>query len=479
MGSHAPVSLPNHDLRVLHNDQNAELDPGSIGNGSVGAITTASVANGQAKRSDLTDLRIHSTPRSDRDSSTDDLEIHSITGSIIKKENIICNGDKYIKINETATNHENDDAVTVNKSPETLNGIVITIECDPSEPTTDQSDSTADMVSRLSGQSDQGHGHLYSPLTRTSDPEGRGERLSSISSRMVLVAQASTDPAMDGLTNQGEEPHKQKTLSLRRVKGSFNHLDLEKLYKSYTVRNKHPLVVVYLTVLSLASLIFLGKAVFVDKPRASVESVGQIVTLCGSFLYFVTLLTLVLGPSRATTFFAHPKCISLAIVVGSTVIINLYFGFSKAREPTADVPPLFYCIVVSYMVLPLSRKWTLIYGGSTTLLHVAMAAALSSSTDELGLQMVCTFLVLACANLVGLGHKFLSDVVHRRAFLEARNSVESMLKLEKEKQQQDELLVSCIPSNFVKEIKRDLQDNMREPRPSLFHDLYVERYDNV
>ncbi|GFS25532.1 adenylate cyclase [Elysia marginata] len=135
--------------------------------------------------------------------------------------------------------------------------------------------------------------------------------------------------------------------------------------------------------------------------------------------------------------------------------------------------------VVSYMVLPLSRKWTLIYGGSSTLLHVAMVAALANRNDELGLQMMCTFLVLACANLVGLAHKFLSDVVHRRAFLEARNSVESMLKLEKEKQQQDELLVSCIPSNFVKEIKRDLQDNMREPRPSLFHDLYVERYDNV
>ncbi|CAG5124789.1 unnamed protein product, partial [Candidula unifasciata] len=210
----------------------------------------------------------------------------------------------------------------------------------------------------------------------------------------------------------------------------------------------------------------------------SLEWTGQVIAVSISFIYFTTVLLIIII-ARHTTFLSHPTILGLCIFCGTTTIINVYFGFSASRTPTSDVPFLFYTIVVSFMVLPLSRKWLLIVSSITVLLHLVTAATLSDHHYELGLQLVCTFLVLGCASVVGLGHKFLSDIAHRTAFLEARNSVDSMLKLEKEKQQQDELLVSCIPSNLVAEIKRDLQENMREPRPTLFHDLYVQRYDNV
>ena len=38
--------------------------------------------------------------------------------------------------------------------------------------------------------------------------------------------------------------------------------------------------------------------------------------------------------------------------------------------------------------------------------------------------------------MYGLTHKYFSEMTHRRTFLGARNSVESMVKLEKEKKQQ-------------------------------------------
>jgi hypothetical protein len=44
---------------------------------------------------------------------------------------------------------------------------------------------------------------------------------------------------------------------------------------------------------------------------------------------------------------------------------------------------------------------------------------------------------------------------------------------------QEDLLVSCIPTSLVNEMKKDLQQNMRQPKLSLFHDLYVQHHSNV
>lgn len=46
------------------------------------------------------------------------------------------------------------------------------------------------------------------------------------------------------------------------------------------------------------------------------------------------------------------------------------------------------------------------------------------------------FVILVCANISGMYHKYLTDLTHRRTFLEARNYIQSMFKLEREKKQQ-------------------------------------------
>ncbi|KAH9515762.1 Adenylate cyclase type 2 [Bulinus truncatus] len=324
---------------------------------------------------------------------------------------------------------------------------------------------------------DPGHGESppLTPAVQRGQYAAHDERLSSISSQLALFVDSnSAEP------RSSAEINKEKTLSLKRVKGSFNDLDLEKLYKDYTVRSKYPLVVMYIAVLVLVALVLLFLTAM--QIRADYKSIGRVVVLCITFCIFTSLLFIILRfPHKSFT--RRPTQVALFTVVVSTVSINLYYAFGfDERTPTSDIPALFYTVVVSYMVLPLSRKWMVISGAVVTLLHLLTAGPMSKQNEknsDIPLQLFCTTLTLVCANVLGLSHRFLSEIVHRRAFLEARNSVDSMLKLEKEKQQQDELLVSCIPSNLITEIKRDLQENMREPRPTIFHDLYVERYDNV
>ncbi|XP_055891517.1 adenylate cyclase type 2-like [Biomphalaria glabrata] len=302
------------------------------------------------------------------------------------------------------------------------------------------------------------------------------ERLSSISSQLALFRDSSAEPS------SSDPNSKEKTLSLKRVKGSFNDLDLEKLYKDYTVRSKFPLVVMYLAVLTFATLVLL--LLTASQIEKEAKSIGRLVILCLTLILFISLLIVILR-FRQKSFISQPTRLAFTIVAVTTLSIIIYFilGYDE-RTPTSDVPALFYTVVVSYMVLPLSRKWMVISGTVIILAHLLTTTLVillnpKDRHNDLPAQLLCTLLTLVCANVFGLSHRFLSEIVHRRAFLEARNSVDSMIKLEKEKQQQDELLVSCIPSNLITEIKKDLQENMREPRPTIFHDLYVERYDNV
>ncbi|XP_070200444.1 adenylate cyclase type 2-like [Littorina saxatilis] len=265
--------------------------------------------------------------------------------------------------------------------------------------------------------------------------------------------------------------------SLAKVKTSFRDLDLEKLYQTYAVRSKHLLVLAYMTLLLVASVVVIIIDLVQGQNRPDVYYIGQAVTLGVGVICCIGYMT---GMSVGGFFFRYPDYSSIVFWVGSLMVINLYFGFSAVRTPTDDVSVIFYTTVVSYMVLPLSRKWSLLIGGLAVLVHLIMAPLLSrAQTDYMSHQLVSNAVVLLCGNVIGLSHKFLSDVAHRRMFLDARNSIECMIKLEKEKQQQEDLLVSCIPTNLVNEMKKDLQQNMQQPKLSLFHDLYVQHYSNV
>ncbi|KAK7498928.1 hypothetical protein BaRGS_00009737 [Batillaria attramentaria] len=265
--------------------------------------------------------------------------------------------------------------------------------------------------------------------------------------------------------------------SLSKVKASFRDLNLEQLYQTYSVRSKHVLVMLYLALLLLVSIIVFIIDIVQTQGSTEVYHIGQSVTLGFSILCIIIYMTRV---SVGGFFFRHSALSSILMWVGSLLVINLYYGFSAVRTPTDDVAVVFSTTVVSYMVLPLSRKWSLFVGALAIALHLITTPVLAKArTQHMADQLVSNTLILVCGNIVGLSHKFLSDVAHRRMFLDARNSIESMSKLEKEKQQQEDLLVSCIPSNLVEEMKKDLQKNMQHPKLSLFHDLYVQHYSNV
>ena len=73
--------------------------------------------------------------------------------------------------------------------------------------------------------------------------------------------------------------------------------------------------------------------------------------------------------------------------------------------------------------------------------HIRDRYLFSESHHAPVFQLVANFILLLCANLFGMYHKYLTDLTHRRTFLDVRNYIQSMMKLEKEKKQQVDRMV--------------------------------------
>ncbi|KAL4234423.1 cAMP biosynthetic process [Mactra antiquata] len=267
--------------------------------------------------------------------------------------------------------------------------------------------------------------------------------------------------------------------SLSKIRTSFKDLEIEDMYQSYCLQMRRSLVVVLLVVITciIISLLILHLAENKVVVNGTVE--GSFIVLIVGLCLTVALYPLVM----VQKFFKKwPSIVSAAIWLNMTIIINMYTGFLSNTSTSDDLPAVFYVIIVLYTMLPLPKLISVLLGiFSMTLQLIVSGVTAELNTENLVFQLFSNFILLLSANLTGMYHKYLTDVTHRHTFLEARKSIESMVKLEKEKKEQEELLTSCIPKDLMKEMKEDLTKKMmsKVPRITPFHDLYVKHHSNV
>ncbi|KAF5299844.1 hypothetical protein FQA39_LY11381 [Lamprigera yunnana] len=101
------------------------------------------------------------------------------------------------------------------------------------------------------------------------------------------------------------------------------------------------------------------------------------------------------------------------------------------------------------------------------------------------LQLVPEIVLLLSASGTGLYYRYITENTHRRTFEGTRNCIESRIKLEVEKEQQEQLLLSVIPVYIAAEVKRSIMIKMSEAchegpnKAQTFHEMHVQRYNNV
>lgn len=73
-------------------------------------------------------------------------------------------------------------------------------------------------------------------------------------------------------------------------------------------------------------------------------------------------------------------------------------------------------------------------------------------TFEILLQLVPEVVLLLTASGTGLYYRYITESAHRRTFDGTRSCIESRVKLEVEKEQQEQLLLSVIPVYIAAEV---------------------------
>lgn len=269
-----------------------------------------------------------------------------------------------------------------------------------------------------------------------------------------------------------------KEFSVTHIKAKFHALEIEDLYQRYCVQLKHSLTV---ALVAVAMVMLLGTLIYhiIAKDTEGLSSgvlTTIIITLSIGFIVFSIILIFIL---RLKFYSRFPTFLSLVIWILLLSVACVYYNIVRTKKVTDNIAVMFYVIIICYIMLPLSKRLSLFLGLLTVLIEMTTSAILHSTGSDIQVEeLMSNLVILICANLIGMYHKYLTDLTHRRTFLEARDSIQSMKKLEREKKQQEELLNSCIPGDIVEEMKEDITQKMVSPSHA-FYDLYVQQHSDV
>ncbi|KAL1129131.1 hypothetical protein AAG570_013662 [Ranatra chinensis] len=170
----------------------------------------------------------------------------------------------------------------------------------------------------------------------------------------------------------------------------------------------------------------------------------EVMVLCGltGGLVAVTAVGVAIGPG------AGPTGAVAAALLLSAALVALGPG-----SPLAPVP-LFPLLVAVHTMLPLSGPLSLVMAATLVTVHMALAAVnmMPLPRQEFYTKLVAQVVVLCCGSGMGIYYRRMTDAAHRSTFSKTRTCIESRVKLECEKEQQEQLLLSVIPAYIAAEV---------------------------
>ncbi|XP_060813480.1 adenylate cyclase type 2 isoform X1 [Bombus pascuorum] len=150
--------------------------------------------------------------------------------------------------------------------------------------------------------------------------------------------------------------------------------------------------------------------------------------------------------------------------------------------------PLFIAVHAMIAVLPRgSRQTPTILAITLIVVHLGMRFVFLDHSNYYQIVETCSEIVfLFAAVLSGSYYSILTAKAHNKTFSRTKTVIESRIKLECEREQQEQLLLSVIPAYIAAEVKRSIMLKMadacqeaRKHTQTRFHEMYVQRYNNV
>ncbi|XP_044146873.1 adenylate cyclase type 3 [Bufo gargarizans] len=263
---------------------------------------------------------------------------------------------------------------------------------------------------------------------------------------------------------------------------TFAPESLENLYQTYFRRQRHEtlLVLVVFAALFDCYVIVMCAVVYTQDKLAS--TLVAVVGLLAHLLLFV-LCKFGLLPDRISRKFVP---YILWILIAAQIFSYLGLNFAHFHEASDTVGWQAFFVFSFFITLPLRLTpivliTTVSCGIHTLVLGVTIAQHQQGSMDTNALlrQVMSNIAIYLCTITVGIMSYYMADRKHRKAFLEARQSLEVKLNLEEQSQQQERLLLSILPKHIADEMLNDMKKDQKQKELQQFNTMYMYRHENV
>ncbi|KAF3691414.1 Adenylate cyclase type 3 [Channa argus] len=263
---------------------------------------------------------------------------------------------------------------------------------------------------------------------------------------------------------------------------TFAPESLENLYQTYFRRQRHEtlLVLVVFAALFDSYIIVMCAVVYTTDKLASVL-VASVGLAADVLLYLLCRFGLL--PDRISR-----RVVPYALWVLIAAQIFCYLGLNYARfhqaSDTVGWQAFFsfsFFLTLPLRLTPIVLITTVSCGVHTLVLGVTIAQQQQEDIQgaALGRQLLANIVIYVCAITVGVMSYYMADRKHRKAFLEARQSLEVKLNLEEQSQQQERLLLSILPKHIADEMLQDMKKEPSQKEMQQFNTMYMYRHENV
>uniref|UniRef100_A0A668A7L7 Adenylate cyclase type 3 n=1 Tax=Myripristis murdjan TaxID=586833 RepID=A0A668A7L7_9TELE len=258
---------------------------------------------------------------------------------------------------------------------------------------------------------------------------------------------------------------------------TFAPESLENLYQTYFRRQRHEtlLVLVVFAALFDSYIIVMCAVVYTSDKLASVV-VASVGLAADIILYLLCRYGLL--PDRISR-----RVVPYALWVLIAAQIFCYLGLNYARfhqaSDTVGWQAFFsfsFFLTLPLRLTPIVLITAVSCGVHTLVLGVTIA---QQQQEEIQGALLANIVIYVCAITVGVMSYYMADRKHRKAFLEARQSLEVKLNLEEQSQQQERLLLSILPKHIADEMLQDMKKEASQKEMQQFNTMYMYRHENV
>ncbi|XP_062427227.1 adenylate cyclase type 3 isoform X2 [Rhea pennata] len=257
---------------------------------------------------------------------------------------------------------------------------------------------------------------------------------------------------------------------------------LENLYQTYFRRQRHDTLLVLVVFAALFDCYVLATCAAAAAAERRAPALAAAAGLAAQALLFALCKRRLLPARLARRFLPY---VLWALILAQ---IFCYLGLSFARLPEAGdtVGWQAFFVFSFFITLPLRLAPIVLLtavscGVHTLVLGVTVAQQRPDALDRgvLLRQILSNVAIYLCAITVGTMSYYMADRKHRKAFLEARQSLEVKLNLEEQSQQQERLMLSILPKHVADEMLKDMKKDPSQKELQQFNTMYMYRHENV